>query len=119
MSKKLKGVIFSINNVLTPKTGQHPAIYSEIERLLKFLRLKSLQPIVLANRPNEALERQLKTCVGEFPWFICFRDGLPAKQTKEATTHVLSKMGWDATEAVYIGNTPDDMRTARNRVIAS
>lgn len=114
MSKKLKGVIFTINNILTSEKRPNYTIFREIKRLIKFIQLKNLQPVVLANHPNENLEKELTNSVGKFPWFIGFRDGFGAKQTKGATTHVLSTLGWDATEAIYVGNSMDDMRTARN-----
>lgn len=114
MSKSLKGVIFSISNVLAPKDTDMYTIYPEVERLLKFILDRGLQPVVFANRPkrcgSESLEDVLSNRIGRFPWFIAFRDRLPPKQ--RGMEYILSQMGWDATEAIYIGSKHDDMLAA-------
>lgn len=114
MNKRLKGVIFSINNVLAPKDNDDYTISPEVERLIKFLFHKNLQPVVLANREkrcgDKKLEDVLTRRVGKFPWFIAFRDKFPTKQ--KAMPYILSQMGWDATETMYVGNKHDDMLAA-------
>ena len=118
MNRKIKGVIFSIGNVLYPKDLEYEYL-SEIELLIKFLLYKDLVPVVLANRDvythsGEHVESYFDKKVGHFPWFISLRDNTPPKPRAEAMQYVLDKMGWDSSEAVYVGNTNDDMRTAVN-----
>lgn len=117
MTKKLKGVIFSIGDVLS-STKWNQQIFDEIVLLLKFIQTKGLQPVVLANRSQsirgQSVENLVTQQVGQFPWFMTIRDNLPKKPKADAVRHVLSKMGWDETEAMYVGNTDDDMRTAVN-----
>jgi len=116
MIKRLKGVIFSINNVLAPADSENHIYLPEIIKLLKFLLHKGLQPVVLANRPTP-MEELLKRAVGEFPWFIAVRDRTPPKPKPEAMQYVLSKMCWDSTEAVYIGSKHNDMLTALHQKV--
>lgn len=117
MTKKLKGVIFSIGNVFS-STRWNQQTFTETIQLLKFIQSKGLQPVVLANRPQTICGQNVETVitqqVGQFPWFMAIRDNLPKKPRAEAMKHVLKEMGWDATEAVYVGNRDDDMRTALN-----
>lgn len=117
MTKKLKGMIFSIGDVLS-STRWSQQTFSEIILLLKFIQSKGLQPIVLANRPQafdgQSVESLITQQVGEFPWFMTIRDNLPMKPKAGAIKHVLGVMGWDETEAMYVGNKDDDMRTAVN-----
>lgn len=117
MSKKLKGVIFSIGNVLSSPSWNQQT-FSEIILLLKFIKSKGLQPVVLANRPQtvggKSVESIITQQVGSFQWFMTIRDKLPKKPKADAIKHVLDEMGWDAAEAMYVGNTDDDMRTALN-----
>lgn len=114
MSKKLKGVIFSINDVLAPKDNDNYTIAPAVEKLFKFLFDKNLQPVVFANHEKkcgeENLQDVLTSKVGNFPWFIAFRDKLPTKQ--KGMKCILDKMGWDATEAMYVGSKHDDMLSA-------
>ncbi len=116
MSKSLKGVIFSINDVLIPRNGENYDVSIEIIQLIRFIFDKGLQPVVLANHEkmlgDKTLEEVLTDKVGEFPWFIALRDNTPKKPKPDAMKYVLSQMGWDATEAIYVGNTKDDMITA-------
>lgn len=122
MSKKLKGVIFSIDKVLATGSGIDAKIDEDIlfetGRLIKFLLSKNLKPVVLANRDwtlgEERLQDVLTNKWGEFPWFIANRDNTPHKPSANAIKYVLKNMGWDTHETIYVGNTDADMKTAVN-----
>jgi hypothetical protein len=118
MSKQLKGIIFSIGDVLAPKNNQHTLVFDEIKKLFLFLISKGIQPVILANRDvcyqGVLVDKLLQSAVGTFPCFMTLRDNLPRKPKKDAIDHVLSKMGWDVNEAAYVGSTEDDMKTATN-----
>ena len=116
MSKKLKGVIFSIDNVLATQKGQEDDLIAEVVLLLKFLLKKGIQPVILANRPQsyngQDVEELLTEKVGELPWFMTIRDGLPKKPTSQSIAYVLNAMDWDVAETMYVGVKKTDMITA-------
>lgn len=118
----LRGVIFGIDGVLAEEGPRNPEIGAEITRLFSFLRLRGLQPVVLANRQwtvnrngeNINFQDAYREAWGEFPWFISNIDGTPPKQSAAATRHVLDRMGWQENEVIYVGNTEADFRSAIN-----
>lgn len=122
MRKKLKGVIFGIDNVIAVEGPVQKDLRQEINRLIRFLRSRDLTPVVLANRgwtrgnsdQREELRTVLKREWGDFPCYIANQNGIPHKPRKAATQYVLAEQGWDSTEVVYVGSTDADMRTAVN-----
>ncbi|HWQ04610.1 MAG TPA: hypothetical protein VN452_04570 [Longilinea sp.] len=123
MAKKLKCVIFGINDVIVKQGEQVPTLYSEIGRLMKFLQFKGITPVYFGNHDwtytdDSGKKRRFQEVVneewGQFPWFIPFNDGTPIKGKKEASEHILNRLGIDRAEAVYIGNSEKDMQTAVN-----
>ncbi len=117
----LKGVIFGVEDVLITNTGGQ-AQAAEIIRLFKYLKSNNIQPVVLANRdwtvgtPAEAIDKLFDRIIYKFPWFIADRpgSGVPKKPSKDASRHVLNKMGWSDREVLYVGNDDADMMTAAN-----
>lgn len=118
MVKKLKGVIFSITDVLCTKKVKPKGFNEEIKLLMNFLKKKSITPVVLANREWTVGGIDAQTYYtelwGRFRWFVTNRDHIPKKQSKLGTQYVLNEMGWDTTDAIYVGNSKDDMITAVN-----
>ena len=118
--RKLKGVIFSIDNVFVGNQGIDLKIMENIKKLLDFLRFKGIVPVVLANRQwvlgddRKPLEDYLESVIGPMKWFITNRDGLPHKPRKASIDHVLNTMGWDSAETIYVGNSETDRNTAVN-----
>ncbi|WP_375513458.1 hypothetical protein [uncultured Nostoc sp.] len=118
----MKGIILGIDNILA--TGKEDDaqidswILNETGRLINFLQKNGIQPIVLANRDWFLNGQRLKDFFtnkwGDFQWFIANIDGTPHKPSKDSINHVLSVMGWNKNETVYLGNTDADMKTAVN-----
>jgi hypothetical protein len=48
------------------------------------------------------------------PWYIAANGDMPFKPSPKAMKHVLDKHGWQPHQAIYVGNTQDDMLTAVN-----
>ncbi|MHC5716965.1 MAG: HAD hydrolase-like protein [Nostoc sp.] len=118
----MKGIILGIDNILA--TGKEDDaqidswILNETGRLINFLQKNGIQPIVLANRDwflnGQRLKDFFNNKWGDFQWFIANIDGTPHKPSKDSINHVLSVMGWNKNETVYLGNTDADMKTAVN-----
>ena len=116
--KKLRGVIFGIDKIITAEKVTKREIIEQIGRLTSFLLSKRITPVVLANREwflgKEPLQDALKGILGDFPWFVANRDGFPHKPYAASINYVLNRMGWDSAETIYVGNTKHDMQTAVN-----
>jgi hypothetical protein len=124
---KLKGVIFGVENVLAKvgAMGPHAATLAETGKLVQFLKRKGVESVVMTNQDWGVTNRETKQrrpmqgVVEEdwgvkLNWFQCNKDGVPAKQTAESITYVRKKMGWEANETLFIGNTDVDMQASVN-----
>ena len=118
---RLKGVIFSLGDVIVQRGPVEPGILQELGQLLTFLRARGVTPVFVANHPwfmtmKDGTRRDLRDVLteawGEFPWYIAARGEMPWKPTAAAMQHVLKQQGWAPSEALYIGCTEVDMRTA-------
>lgn len=118
---KVKGVILSVEDVLLPRGTVDPAIFSEVNNLIKYFRLNSIEFAVFTNRywwvgsSKSSLENKLKEKWGDFPYFCRETDGrIPPKPRAASTQYVIDKMGWNNQETIYIGASENDMRTSVN-----
>lgn len=116
---ELKGAIFSLRDVLVRKQMDANTL-EEVVRLLKFLILRGVQPVLVGNT-----RWKMRSTGQPFEVFLSERVGaaLPAffrgtdfgrKEEAAAMQHVLGQFGWQPQEAVYVGSTELDMRAASN-----
>jgi hypothetical protein len=117
---KLKGVIISIEDTLLPNGKYDADVFEEVTKLIKFLRVKKIEFVIFTNRNwtidgDKPLEYALKEYWGDFEYISHAKDpSVPHKPKAAATKYVMQKMGWIATETIYIGSSENDMRTAVN-----
>jgi hypothetical protein len=112
MTQRLKCVIFGDRYVI-----QDDNSLPEIKQLMTFLISRQIKPVVLSNDKNQkrySLEKQLKQCYQELDWYIADRDKTPEKPKSESVLSVLKKLEIKSQEAIYVGNTDNDMKTAVN-----
>lgn len=121
MPSKLKGVILSIEDTIVPNGKEtDKAVLAEVSKLIKFLQQREIGIVVFTNRNwTVGGKRALKDVMQEkwpgIQYISRYDDNtIPPKPQSGATKYVLDKMGWDATETVYIGSSENDMRTAVN-----
>ena len=119
----LKGVIFSLRDVIFRRGMVDQRLFSELERLILWLQERGVQPIFVSNHPwvvnhpngkQEDLQAVITERWGQFPWFIAARGDMPFKPQASSMQRVLQAQSWQHNEAIYVGNTDDDMKTARN-----
>lgn len=124
---KLKGVIFGIENVLVKRGAVEPNAKTlhETGTLVRFLQSKGVDSVVMTNQEwvmtdtetnsKIPLQEAIEDAWGvDLNWFQCAKDGVPAKQSAESIAHVRDKMGWDANETLFVGNSEIDMQAAVN-----
>lgn len=120
---KLKGAIFSLRDVIVRNGAVDANITSEVGKLIRWLRHAGVQPVFVSNhhwlaKMPDGSTKDLKSVLsqqwGDMPWYIALNGDMPLKPFAAAMRHVLSQRGWTPHEAIYVGNTEDDMKTAVN-----
>lgn len=99
-------------------------VFSEVRKLMAYLKMKGIKPILLANRrrtfthsdgTKQDLYEALEQMFDDLLVVTRLRDpNIPPKPRKAATEFILNKMGWESNEVVYLGSSDDDMKTATN-----
>ncbi|OHD04531.1 MAG: hypothetical protein A2095_02670 [Sphingomonadales bacterium GWF1_63_6] len=118
----LKGVIFSLHDVLLKEGAIDAALFDETIRLLRFLPSRSVKPVFIGNHDwtvtskgqSRPFRELLEERIGPVGYYVAGRDGMPYKPKADATAHVQADQGWDRREVIYVGNSPNDMKTAAN-----
>jgi hypothetical protein len=120
---RLKGAIFSLRDVLVRRGAVDPQLTSELGKLIAWLRHHEVRPVFVSNhawvsKMPDGTSKDLKTVLsdewGDVPWYVAMNGDMPFKPYAGAMKHVLTVQGWKPHEAIYIGNTKDDMKTAVN-----
>jgi hypothetical protein len=120
---RLKGAIFSLRDVVVRSGAVDPKIALEVGKLIGWLRREGVQPVFVSNRhwvakmrngSTKDLKSVLSQQWGPMPWYIASNGDMPFKPRADAMKHVLTGQGWKPHEAIYVGNTEDDMKTAVN-----
>src|SRR5262249_54232260 len=100
-----------------------PKLVSEVGKLVGWLRKAGVQPVFVSNRhwvanmpdgSTQDLKAVLSQQWGSMPWYIASNGDMPFKPFAAAMEHVLARHGWKTHEAIYVGNTQEDMKTAVN-----
>lgn len=120
----LKGVIFSLRNVLAKNGDTDSSVLRNTLKLLKYLKSKGVEPVFFGNHDwsiklgskKDAIPFKdfLEKNIGPVHYYIGGKNGVPMKPTAASTAFILNEHGWNASEIMYVGNTPDDMKTAKN-----
>lgn len=118
----LKGVIFSLHDVLTKEGPMDGALLAETFRLLKYLKQRGVEPVFITNHDWNVKDNStgsvkpfrqiLEAELGPVGYYVGGVDGMPYKPQAAATAFVLEAKGWGSREAVFVGNSEIDMRTA-------
>ncbi|MFT8828747.1 phosphoribosyltransferase family protein [Acetobacter syzygii] len=119
----LKGVIFSLSDVLVHEGKIDRPLFDEVVKLLRFLISKQIQPVLVSNHlwtvgatGGEKIYFQdyLSQLVGvQLPYYQGGKD-IAYKQYKVAMEEILKKHSWISPEVLYVGNTKEDVQAASN-----
>lgn len=114
----LKGVIFSLRGVLVQKQFD-AGLFDRTIRLICFLQSKGITPVFASNsrwvfQPSGKLfEDLVRERLGDVRFYYG-GDNMDYKPRSGAVGSILEAEGWSHTQAIYVGNTEDDMKTASN-----
>ncbi|MES2056273.1 MAG: HAD family hydrolase [Pseudomonadota bacterium] len=118
----LKGAIFSLHDVLVKQGANDSVLFDETLRLLRYLKARGVEPVFVSNHDwtftadGKALPFRtlLEERLGPVSYYIGGQGGMPYKPRANASAFILAAKGWQKHEAIYVGNTTDDMKTAAN-----
>lgn len=119
---QLKGVIFSLRDVLARPGAIDRALFDETLHLIRFLIARGVTPVFASNHDwtvNTSdgvvgFREWIEATVGKVPYFVAERGEMDWKPRAGAVGRILKAQGWSPREVLYVGNSDDDMRTARN-----
>src|SRR6185436_17574862 len=118
---KLKGIILGVKNVLVSESGKNDRL-DPIIRLIKFLKVKGVTPIVISNHEwsetssgkPKTLQEYFERFLGPIHFLVGGVGAVPYKQTSDLVPYILTKNGWAPNEVVFLGNSDSDMQSAVN-----
>ena len=122
----LRAVIFGLDGVLIKEGDSDlPAhLITQLRQLFDFLRTNDVEPIILANRDwivkddktntSRPIDYLLQERYGEHHLYVTTRLHLPPKPKRAAVDAILKRHNLSNEEAIYIGNSFMDFRTAIN-----
>ena len=120
----MKGVIFSLRDVLATSGQVDEALTAEMIRLIKFLKSRNIKPVFASNHEwtvtegstgkTRRFQEWLQDYVGEIPFYLGGAGRMPYKPRAGAVAHILKDQRWTRNEVLFVGNSEIDMRTARN-----
>lgn len=120
----LKGIIFSLRDVLTKSGPVDAVLLQETLKLLRFLKQRSVTPVFAGNHDwtvmnhatgkSRRFQEVLEDYLGPVSFYLGGRAGMPYKPRAGAVAHILTDQGWTRREVLYVGNSDNDMKTARN-----
>lgn len=99
----------------------HARMYDGVEELLRALAGRGVRLAVLSNKPDPLTVATIEG-LGLAPLFsvvLGHRDAFPRKPDPTSARFVLERLGVRPAEALYVGDTPIDLRTARAAGIPS
>ena len=97
----------------------HP--YPGMQDLLRTLHATGVRLAVASNKFQSGAEYLIRRFFGDVPFVAILgnREGFPLKPDPEIVGEVLRRAGVDATDAVLVGDSATDMKTAANGGIAA
>ena len=119
----LKGVIFSLSDVLVHRGTIDKDLLLEVIKLLRFLISENVQPVLVSNSTwtvtmpdgtKKEFQDYLSELIGQkLPYYQGGKD-IEYKQYGTAMQAILRKQGWSPSEVLYVGNTHEDVQAASN-----
>jgi hypothetical protein len=117
-------MIFSLRDVLSKRGPVNEALFIETRKLLAFLKRRGITPVFATNHDwrvkikntgeSHRFQDLLAAQIGPIPFYVAERGEMPWKPRADAVKHILADQGWSKREVLYVGNSDDDMKTARN-----
>ena len=118
----LKGVIFSLHDVLAKQGPVDVALMAETFRLVRYLKKRGVEPVFVSNQhwmvtyndsnTTKSFRDVLEADLGRVGYYVGGVDGMPFKPQAAATEFILEQQGWTNSEVVFVGNSDIDMKTA-------
>lgn len=119
---QLKGVIFSLRDVLARDGPVDRALFDETIHLIRFLQTRGITPVFASNndwtvKTAEGVigfKQWIEGILGPVPYFVAANGDMDWKPKAGAVGGILAAQGWTPREVLFVGNSEIDMRAARN-----
>lgn len=91
-------------------------LYDGIADMIHALHRRGIQLAVLSNKPQPTVEKTIQAFFGKETFSAVFgqRDGVPLKPDPAGAFEILTLLGCETPECLYIGDTAVDMHTGNN-----
>lgn len=95
--------------------------YDGIIELLSDLKNLNIKTVVLSNKSQSGVEKNIHTIIGEgvFDRIYGEREGIPKKPDPTALNLIIKELGFSKDEILYVGDTATDMKTALGAGVTS
>lgn len=118
----LKGVIFSLRDVLARDVPFDRALFDETLHLIRYLQSRGVTPVFASNHDWTvktasgviSFRQWIEGMLGPVAYYVAARGDMDWKPRAGAVGGILKAQGWSPREVLYVGNSEDDMRTAIN-----
>lgn len=88
--------------------------YDGIMELLQELKNLNIKTVVLSNKSQLGVEKNIKDIIGEGVFDLIYgeREGIPKKPDPTSLNMIIKELGFSKDEILYVGDTATDMQTA-------
>ena len=88
--------------------------YEGITELLDELKKLNIKTVVLSNKSQEGVEKNINNIIGENVFDLLYgeREGIPKKPDPTSLNMIIKELGLSKDEILYVGDTATDMLTA-------
>lgn len=88
--------------------------YEGITKLLDELKKLNIKTVVLSNKSQEGVEKNINNIIGENVFDLLYgeREGIPKKPDPTSLNMIIKELGLSKDEILYVGDTATDMLTA-------
>ena len=88
--------------------------YDGIMELLQELKNLNIKTVVLSNKSQLGVEKNIKDVIGEGVFDLIYgeREGIPKKPDPTSLNMIIKELGFSKDEILYVGDTATDMQTA-------
>lgn len=115
-SDQLDNAVELFKEVYEKNLHHNTYLYDGIDDLLQTLVLKNYQLAILSNKPHKFTNLYAQKLISNIPFvdIIGQKDEVPKKPDPIAALQIASKFQLDSSDILFVGDTPTDMKTAKN-----
>jgi phosphoglycolate phosphatase len=109
-------IVPAMKEIYSRRWQQNTTTYPGVPALLDELTDRGLHLTICSNKPDAFARRMVDALMGEWQWgsVLGQRDGVPIKPDPAGPMEIVTDLGIEPGQVLYVGDTNTDMLTARN-----